>query len=287
LSKYSENAYIEDSNRKPAVRPAKQYTAGSPRKQKKMYQEQVNAVVSESQEQYSNTGIRHNRADKWMLLMAIMSDHHLPKDAVVVAAKILDHINCEAGHDYSFASYETIAGECNRSRSTVINAVNDLVKREWFRREKREHKTSLLHARFDRKDERLAPPAEKPKGTRKEAKTAPVVAPVQAAASPVVKSKQAPVVVTARTPAAISNDNTKPDFSDIQNIRTANVSIRYYQLKYPHIADDLHVLHAHLKEMDPDAGKIGNEHRRREWVLAELEKREKLARMLQVETKAA
>jgi hypothetical protein len=87
---------------------------------------------------------------------------------------------------------------------------------------------------------------------------------------------QPPVVVD--IPALLSNDNTLPDFSDIKNIRRGKSSIRYYQMTFPAIAYDLHVLHAHLKEMDEEAGKIGNPHRRLQrrrtkWVLAELERR--------------
>lgn len=77
------------------------------------------------------------------------------------------------------------------------------------------------------------------------------------------------------------NDNKPdPDFSDIQNIRTVKSSIRYYQMTFPAIAYDLHVLHAHLKEMDAEAAKIRSpgipiryQKRLTAWVLAELGRR--------------
>jgi DNA-binding MarR family transcriptional regulator len=206
--------------------------------------------------------MKRNRADKWMLLMAIMSDHHLPKDAVVVAAKILDHINCEAGHDYSFASYETIAGECNRSRSTVINAVNDLVKREWFRREKREHKTCLLYACFDRQKERLAPPAEKPKGTRKAAKTTPPAAPVQVTPPPVAANDPGPIGDAVDEVAVLRSLLKHLVYTE----RELTAKLRSWRREFNSIA---HNLPAILLELDDEAGKQYR-HRRGAWLRRKL-----------------
>jgi hypothetical protein len=245
-----------------------------------MYQDQNNAVASESQEQYSNTYTkdRLDRSDKWMLLMAIQSDHHLHREAVVVAAAIIERINLKAGHDYAFASYETYADDCRRSRRTVVDAVNALVERGWFTRVKRKHQSCRLHARFDRQNERLAPPAEKPKGKRKAAKAASSAAPVQGAPSPAAKPKQRPVVVAVNRPAPISEDAVKLTAlkATLKHIKPTKQAIRSWEIEYTNIAHELDI---HLLELDDEVGKQFK-HLQMKFIRAELSKRNRQANMV-------